>query len=49
LANARGRSLKVVTASTEADLELAFAAMVRQRIGAFIVLTDPFLDSRPHR
>jgi putative tryptophan/tyrosine transport system substrate-binding protein len=45
-ANARGRSLQVVTASTEADLELAFATMVRQGIGAFIVLTDPFLDSR---
>jgi putative tryptophan/tyrosine transport system substrate-binding protein len=45
-ASARGRSLQVVTASTEADLELAFATMVRQRIGAFIVLTDPFLDSR---
>jgi ABC-type uncharacterized transport system substrate-binding protein len=46
VAHARGRSLQVVTASTAADLELAFATMVRQRIGAFIVLTDPFLDNR---
>jgi putative tryptophan/tyrosine transport system substrate-binding protein len=49
VANARGRSLHVVTASTEADLELAFAAMVRQSVGALIVLTDPLFDSRPEQ
>ena len=41
-ADTRGRELFVMTASTEGELETAFAKMARQRVGALIVLTDPF-------
>jgi putative tryptophan/tyrosine transport system substrate-binding protein len=36
----------VLTASTENDLEAAFATMVQQRVEAVIVKTDPFLIAR---
>jgi len=45
-ADAGGRELRVLTASSEGGLEAAFAAMTQQRVGALIVLTDPFLVGR---
>jgi putative ABC transport system substrate-binding protein len=38
--------LEVLTASTESDLEAAFAAMVQHRVGSLIVMPDPFFISR---
>jgi putative ABC transport system substrate-binding protein len=38
--------LEVLTASTESDLEAAFASMVQRRIGSLIVTPDPFFFSR---
>ena len=38
--------LEVLTASTESDLETAFATMVEHRIGGLIVMPDPFLFYR---
>jgi putative tryptophan/tyrosine transport system substrate-binding protein len=45
-ANAIGRRLEVLTASTESDLEAAFATMVQHRVDSLIVMADPFLISR---
>ena len=45
-ANAIGRRLEVLTASTESDLEAAFTTMVRRQIGALIVMPDPFFFDR---
>ena len=45
-ANAIGRRLQVLTASTESDLEAAFTTMVRRQIGALIVMPDPFFFDR---
>ena len=45
-ANALGRRLEVLTASTESDLEAAFATMVQHRVDSLIVKADPFLISR---
>jgi putative ABC transport system substrate-binding protein len=41
-----GRQLRILNASTEADLEMAFAAIDQQHIGAFLVAADPFFDDR---
>jgi putative tryptophan/tyrosine transport system substrate-binding protein len=38
--------LELVTASTESDLEVAFASMVQHRVGSLIVMPDPFFISR---
>ena len=38
--------LEVLTASTESDLEAAFATMVQHRDGSLIVMPDPFLIAR---
>ena len=40
-ANAIGRRLEVLTASTERDLEAAFTTMVKRQAGALIVMPDP--------
>ena len=41
-----GKRIVVVTASSEADFEPAFASIVQQRTGGLLVATDPFLLSR---
>jgi putative tryptophan/tyrosine transport system substrate-binding protein len=38
--------LEVLTASTDRDLEAAFATMVQHRVGALIVMPDPLFFSR---
>jgi putative ABC transport system substrate-binding protein len=45
-ANAIGRRLEVLTASTEGDLEAAFTTMVRRQAGALIVMPDPLFFAR---
>ncbi|HWX31325.1 MAG TPA: hypothetical protein VNZ53_28290, partial [Steroidobacteraceae bacterium] len=37
--------LEVLTASTQSDLEAAFATMVEHRVGSLIVMPDPFFIS----
>ena len=46
-ADALGRRLEVLTASTEGDLETAFAAMVQQHIGGLLLGVDPVFVDRP--
>jgi putative tryptophan/tyrosine transport system substrate-binding protein len=41
-----GRKLLVVQASTDSELEAAFAALVQQRAGALVVGAEPFFISR---
>ena len=48
-ADALNQRLEVLTASTDSDLEAAFAIMVQHRVGALIVLPDPFFISRRDR
>ena len=45
-ANAIGRRLEVLTASTERDLEAAFTTMVKRQAGALVVMPDPFFFAR---
>jgi putative tryptophan/tyrosine transport system substrate-binding protein len=45
-ANALGRRLEVLTASTEGDLEAAFATMVKRQAGALAVMPDPLFFLR---
>ena len=45
-ANAIGRRLEVLTASTEGDLEAAFTTMVKRQAGALIVMPDPLFFAR---
>ena len=45
-ANALGRRLEVLTASTEGDLEAAFTIMVKRQAGALIVMPDPLFYVR---
>jgi putative ABC transport system substrate-binding protein len=45
-ANAIGRRLEVLTASTERDLEAAFTTMVKRQAGALIVMADPLFFAR---
>jgi ABC-type uncharacterized transport system substrate-binding protein len=45
-AQALGRQMRILDASTEADFEAAFADIDRQRIGALLIAADPFFDDR---
>ena len=45
-ANALGRRLEVLTASTERDLEAAFTTMIKRRAGALVVMPDQFFAAR---
>jgi putative ABC transport system substrate-binding protein len=45
-ADALRQHLEVLTASTESELEAVFATMVQHRVGALIVVADPFLIAR---
>ncbi|HWX36903.1 MAG TPA: ABC transporter substrate-binding protein, partial [Steroidobacteraceae bacterium] len=45
-ANALGRRLEVLTASTEGDLEAAFTTMVKRQAGALVVMPDPLFFAR---
>jgi ABC-type uncharacterized transport system substrate-binding protein len=45
-ANAIGRRLEVLTASSEGDLEAAFTTMVKRQAGALVVMPDSFLYAR---
>jgi putative ABC transport system substrate-binding protein len=41
-----GVQIQVLNASTEHEIDKAFATLVERRAGALIVVVDPFLDSR---
>ena len=45
-ARAIGLSLIILNASTESEIDAAFATLVQQRIGALVVTGDPFFVSR---
>jgi putative tryptophan/tyrosine transport system substrate-binding protein len=45
-ADALKHRLEVLTAQTESDIEVAFASMAQHRVGALIIMLDPFLLSR---
>ena len=45
-ANAIGRHLEVLTATTERDLEAAFTTMVERQAGALVVMPDPLFFPR---
>jgi putative ABC transport system substrate-binding protein len=44
-----GQRIVVSNAGTDAELDAAFAALVRQGIGALLVAADPFFDTRRER
>jgi len=48
-ANALGLTLHVLEASTEPELDTAFATLVRLRVGALAIGADPFFTSRSER
>lgn len=48
-ARSLGLQLRVFMASTEHEIVAAFAAMARQRAGALLIATDPFLNSRDNQ
>jgi ABC-type uncharacterized transport system substrate-binding protein len=45
-ARAAGQRLSILSASTERDIDVAFAAATASRTGALLVGSDPFFDSR---
>jgi putative ABC transport system substrate-binding protein len=48
-ARSLGRKLNVLQASTEAELDAAFATLAGQGVGALLVVNDPFFLSRRER
>jgi putative ABC transport system substrate-binding protein len=45
-ARAKGVQLHILKASTESEIDAAFAALVQRQAGALVVSSDPFLNSR---
>jgi putative tryptophan/tyrosine transport system substrate-binding protein len=45
-AQAKGLQLRIVKASTESEIDAAFAALLQQQVGALAVLGDPFFYYR---
>ena len=45
-ARAKGLKLHVLKASTESEIDTAFAALVQQQAGALVVSADPFFNNR---
>ena len=41
-----GQRLQLINASTESDIEMAFATLAKQQVGALVVMPDPFLNTR---
>jgi putative tryptophan/tyrosine transport system substrate-binding protein len=48
-AQALGRRLLVLHASTETEFESSFAVLTRERVGALVVENDPFFDTQRNR
>jgi putative tryptophan/tyrosine transport system substrate-binding protein len=48
-ARIRGVGLHVLHASTESDLDTVFATLPRLRVGALVIGSDPFFNSRPQQ
>jgi putative ABC transport system substrate-binding protein len=48
-ARARGLELHILRAETQAGFEPAFASVAERKIGAFLVASDPFFNSRRER
>jgi putative ABC transport system substrate-binding protein len=46
-ARAMRQQILVVSASTESDVDAAFAILVEQKVGALVVGNDPFFNARP--
>jgi hypothetical protein len=44
-----GRSIFIVHASNDVDLEVAFVALLQKGVGGLVVASDPFFDSRRAR
>jgi putative ABC transport system substrate-binding protein len=45
-ARAKGKQLQILTASSESEIDAAFASLAQDHVGALFVGTDPFIDSR---
>jgi putative ABC transport system substrate-binding protein len=45
-ARAKGVQLRILKASTESEIDAAFAALVQRQAGALVVFSDPFFASR---
>jgi len=43
------RPVVILNASTDAELEAAFATLAQQRVAAMVVAADPFFDTRRDR
>jgi len=48
-ARAAARNVIIFNASTESEIDAAFAALVQQRVGALVVTGDPLFVSRRHK
>ena len=48
-ARAMRQQILVVSASTESDIDAAFATLVEQKVGALVVGNDPFFNARPNQ
>jgi putative tryptophan/tyrosine transport system substrate-binding protein len=48
-ARALGLDVRFVNASTEREIDMAFPALVQDRVDALVVVTDPLFNSRPEQ